>query len=241
MVAVPGLGLSVEAWRGPLTLLRPGGGAVGVALPAFGLPAAPDATLTPGASAACLAARLEVLARGPVVLMGHSASCQVVAELAARAPDRVAGLVLVGPTTDPDAGTWPRLAGRWWRTVCREPLGQVPLLVRDYAYSGMVTFARTMDAARRHRIERALADVACPVLLIRGADDAIAPSTWIDRLAAVCGEVSTATTAGAHMVPLTHARELAERVRPFVDARTAGARDGPRGPSRCGGRGLITG
>lgn len=218
VVAVPGLGLSVEAWRGSLTLLCPGGGAVGVALPAFGEPAAPDAALDPVASAERLSARLDALGLGRVMLMGHSASCQVVAELAAQAPERVSGLVLVGPTTDPRATTWPRLAGRWVLTARREPAGQVPLLVRDYTYSGLVSFARTLDAARHHRIELTLARVRCPVLLVRGADDRIAPASWLDRLAGGPGDIRMVTTTGAHMLPLTHARELTEQVRPFLAA-----------------------
>ena len=42
------------------------------------------------------------------VLIGHSSSCQVVAHAGALAPERVTGLLLVGPTTDPRAATWPR-------------------------------------------------------------------------------------------------------------------------------------
>ncbi|MDP9427638.1 MAG: alpha/beta hydrolase [Actinomycetota bacterium] len=47
-----------------------------------------------------LAARLRArLGEGPVLLVGHSQGCQVVA--AAAGDPRVAGLVLLGPTTDP--------------------------------------------------------------------------------------------------------------------------------------------
>lgn len=174
LVAVPGLGLSVDGWRAPLTLLAPSLGAVAVALPAFGLPASPDVPLDPVSSATRLLERLDALGVGRVVLAGHSASSQLVAEVARRAPERVSGLVLVGPSTDPRAATWPRLAGRWLATAAREPAGQVPLLVRDYTYSGLVSFARAMDAARRHDLEEALTAARCPVLVLRGTHDRIA-------------------------------------------------------------------
>jgi pimeloyl-ACP methyl ester carboxylesterase len=51
------------------------------------------------------------------VLLGHSASCQIVVQAAVRDPHRVTALVLVGPTTDPRARSWLGLAGRWLRTA----------------------------------------------------------------------------------------------------------------------------
>jgi len=216
VVAVPGLGLSVDGWQAPLRLLAPTTGVVALALPGFGEPARPDDALDPGTSALRLLERLDALGLGRVVLVGHSASCQVVAEVARRAPERVSGLVLVGPSTDPRAATWPRLAARWLRTAASEPAGQIPLLVRDYTYSGLVTFARTMDASRRHDLERALAATRCPLLVLRGVHDRIAPQSWADRLTARPGARGETLLVGAHMLPVTHPHELVEPVRRFV-------------------------
>src|SRR4051794_41597721 len=66
---------------------------------------------------------LAALGEGPVVLAGHSQSCQVVAA-AARDP-RVRGVVLFGPTTDPRMRPLPVLAWRWVCTVMGEPWWQV--------------------------------------------------------------------------------------------------------------------
>jgi len=216
VVAVPGLGLSVDGWQAALRLLAPTTGVVALALPGFGEPARPDDALDPGTSALRLLERLDALGLGRVVLVGHSASCQVVAEVARRAPERVSGLVLVGPSTDPRAATWPRLAARWLRTAASEPAGQIPLLVRDYTYSGLVTFARTMDASRRHDLERALAATRCPLLVLRGVHDRIAPQSWADRLTARPGARGETLLVGAHMLPVTHPHELVEPVRRFV-------------------------
>jgi pimeloyl-ACP methyl ester carboxylesterase len=40
-------------------------------------------------------------------MLGNSFGCQIAVELAVRHPDRVAGLVLVGPTMDSSARTAP--------------------------------------------------------------------------------------------------------------------------------------
>ncbi len=217
VVAVPGLGLSVQVPGRALRRLQPVTASTTVALPGYGAPGPDGAALAPAALADRLLGRLDDLDVGRAVLVGHSASCQIVAEAAVRGPDRVAGLVLIGPTTDPRAGGWPRLVGRWLRTAGWERPHQVPLLVRDYGWTGPARMARAMDAARRHRIDRALRLVRCPVLVVRGRHDRIAPADWTAALAAVapCGRVAT-LPAGAHMVPITHPADLATAIGPFL-------------------------
>jgi pimeloyl-ACP methyl ester carboxylesterase len=217
VVAVPGLGLSAEVPARTLRLLRSAGGSVTVELPGYGIPAAGGSRLDPGTLAGELLARLDDVGVDQAVLFGHSASCQIVVEAAARAPDRVVGLVLVGPTSDPRALSWPALAQRWLRTAAWEHPGQAPLLVRDYRRTSLSSMARAMDAARRHRIDHALAGTRCPTLVVRGRHDRIAPADWASALAdiATCGAATT-LPAGGHMIPLTHPRLLADRMGTFL-------------------------
>jgi len=219
LVAVPGLGLSAAVPQHTLDRL-PRPSAV-VELPCFGRPAPRGTALDPGSLARLLLARLDErgLARDgdAAVLLGHSASCQIVVAAAAVAPQRVAGLVLVGPTTDPRARGWPALAARWLRTAAHERPGQVPQLVRDYAHTGPGSMLRGMAAARRHRIDRALGAVRCPVLVVRGRHDRIAPRDWTEALAAVAPRGRAQTLpAGGHMVPITHPAALASAVGAFL-------------------------
>jgi pimeloyl-ACP methyl ester carboxylesterase len=219
IVAVPGLGLSVAVARRALDRLPDVDPAV-VLLPGFGRRAPRRTPLAPAQLARLLLERLP--AAGPTVLVGHSASCQIVAEAAVQAPHRVAALVLVGPTTDPRAATWPALAGRWLRTAAHERPGQIPLLVRAYARTGLLSMARGMDAARHHRLASTVAAVACPVLVVRGQHDAICPADWTAVLAAGTDHGRAETLpAGAHMVPITHPDALAARIVAFLDEMTA--------------------
>lgn len=216
-MSVPGLGLSEAVVRRTLDRLPGVDGAV-VLLPAFGRRAPRGTDAAPAPLADLLLADLP--ADGRVVLVGHSASCQIVAEAALRAPDRVAGLVLVGPTTDPRSATWPALARRWLRTAAHERPGQIPLLVRDYARTGLVSMARGMDAARHHRLDHALTGVTCPVLVVRGRNDAICPVDWAAALAAAAPRGTARTLPeGAHMVPVTHPAALAARIAAFLAER----------------------
>jgi pimeloyl-ACP methyl ester carboxylesterase len=188
-----------------------------VELPAFGRPAPPGTALAPCDLAGQLLARLETLAVGRAVLVGHSASCQLVAAAAAQAPERAAGLVLIGPTTDPRGSSWPALAGRWLRTAGHEWPGQVPQLVHDYTRTGLGAMLRGMRAARPHHIDEALAAVRCPVLVVRGRYDRIAPADWTAALAAAAPRGRAHTLpAGGHMVPITHPAALAAVVEEFL-------------------------
>lgn len=218
VVAVPGLGLSVEVPARTLRLLQPIVGSTVVALPGFGMPRRTGTVTDPVALAARL---LDIVPEAPVVLLGHSASCQIVVEAALRAPARVVGMILVGPTTDPRAAGWSRLAVRWLRTAVWERPEQVPVLARDYRRTGFLGMGRAMDAARRHRIDHALATVSCPVLVVRGRHDRIAPADWTAALAK-CAPQGHAVTlpAGAHMVPITHPTALAARIRTFLRVST---------------------
>ena len=221
VVAVPGLGLSVAVARRTLDRLPGVDGAV-VLLPGFGRRAPRGTPVAPDRLARLLLDRLP--AGGPAVLVGHSASCQIVAEAAVQAPGRVAALVLVGPTTDPRAATWPALVGRWLRTAAHERPGQIPLLVAAYARTGLLSMARGMDVARRHRLDRTLADVDIPVLVVRGPHDAICPADWAAALAAATPRGRAETLpAGAHMVPVTHPGALADRIAAFLLLSDVGA------------------
>ena len=211
LVAVPGLGLGPEGWLPTLAELGLGRPSIRL-LPGYGVPVVGRAR-SPRELGAALAAGLP-RHDGGVVLLGHSASCQVVAHAAALRPDVVAGLVLVGPTTDPRARSWPALVRRWLRTSAHEDLRQVPSLVRQYVRTGLRSILATMDRARRDDVVSTLALVGCPVVLVRGAHDRIAPASWLRALEdAGSGRTVVVLPAGAHMVPITHPRLVAEVVR----------------------------
>src|SRR3954467_14331071 len=108
-VLVPGMGLDA---RSSARLRARIGGTV-VPLPGMGL----AETVPP---LPVLARRLAgELGEGPVLLIGHSQSCQVVGATA-QDDDRVVGLVLLGPTTDPRLRTRRGLAWHWLRTAVHE-------------------------------------------------------------------------------------------------------------------------
>jgi pimeloyl-ACP methyl ester carboxylesterase len=206
-------------------------------LPGYGQPAKASHDLAPRALARTLVQEW-MSSPGDYLLLAHSASCQVVVEAALLAPDRVRGVVLVGPTTDPRAASWLRLVRRWAATALYEPPSQLPTLVRLYRRTRLATMARAMDRARRHRIDLALPAVTCPVLLVRGRHDHIAPPDWLSCLrdhglapadeagdASGPARVTVTLASGGHMVPLTRGRLLAAEVLCFAKNYLGGYED----------------
>lgn len=198
VVLVPGLGLDHRAWQAVRRGL-PSPGVV-LPLPALGLGAPRGTDLTVQAQAGRV---VRLLPSGrPVVLVGHSASCAVVVEVARRTA--VAGLVLIGPVTDPRAATWPRMVAQWLRTARHERPQEVPVLLPQYARTGVWSMLRGMDATRRYRTDHALAGLDVPVEIVRGEHDRIATPEWCTTLVAGDGDRVTTVAGAGHMVPVTH-------------------------------------
>ena len=137
------------------------------------------------------------------ILVGHSASCPVVVDVATRSRG-VVGVVLVGPVTDPRAGTWPRMIGQWLRTATHERVWEIPVLAPQYRSTGVSSMLRGMDQTRRYRTKEALGSLSVPIHIIRGQRDRIAPEGWCTELGRTSGGQVTSVPRGAHMIPLTH-------------------------------------
>jgi pimeloyl-ACP methyl ester carboxylesterase len=199
LVLVPGLGLDARSSAG-LRRLVP---ARVVELPGMGLRGAVPPLEV-------LADRLlGELGEGPVVLVGHSQSCQVVVAAAQR-DARVAALVLLGPTTDPRLRPVRGLVARWLRTALHEPLRAIPLVVAQWLTTGPSAMRRLWRRAAPDRIERRLTGLAVPVTVVRGTRDRLCPHDWATGLVAVAPRgVLVEIPGAAHLVPQTHPEELA--------------------------------
>jgi len=197
-VLVPGLGLDGRSSGRLRDLVA----ARVVLLPGMGL-----AERAPSVDA--LAARLLAeVGEGPVVLTGHSQSCQVVA--AAATDPRVVAVVLLGPTTDARLRTVRGLARQWLRTAVHEPVRSVPRILAQWWRTGPRAMVALWHSAAPDRIEGRLAAVPVPVLVVRGTRDRLCPHDWAARVAASAPRGRLVEIPGAaHMTPLTHPDEVA--------------------------------
>ncbi|GAB3198362.1 hypothetical protein GCM10027261_25640 [Geodermatophilus arenarius] len=207
LVVVPGLGLDGRSW----SRLRRRSPADVVVLPGMGR-SAPVPPLD------VLAARLrDRLGPGPVVLAGHSQGCQVVA--AAAVDPRVAGVVLLGPSTDPRLRRPARLAARWLRTALREPWWQAPLILAQWLTTGPRAMRALWRVAAPDRIDVRLRRVGVPVTVVRGTRDRLCPADWAAAVAAAAPSGRVVEVPGAgHMTVQTHPDAVAAVLREVLRA-----------------------
>jgi len=203
VVLVPGLGLGPKSYARTVEHLTTPYQIV--TLPGYGEPAGPRVDLHPQALGAALAEKI----RERSVLVGHSASCQIVVETAVAHPELVHALVLAGPTGDIRASGWPDLLARWLASALPESPRLIPALAPQYARTTLSSIARAVEAARHHDLAKVITGVKAPVVIVRCRHDQLSPADWTQRLAElVHGEARTFET-GSHMPVLTNGPELA--------------------------------
>jgi pimeloyl-ACP methyl ester carboxylesterase len=203
-----------------------------VDLPGFGLSSEPGSVLDVSAHADHVAAWLSGAGLPRVVVLGNSFGCQVAVDLAVRHPDRIRGLVLVGPTVDPAARTAPRQILRWLRDTTREDPAQLPILLRDVRDAGLRRVAGTLTHALRDPIEQKLPLVRVPALVTRGSREPIVSMAWAQAAARLLplGELAI-VPASPHNANYSAADHLAEQVLWFLHRRVI-SQDGQSGFGR---------
>jgi pimeloyl-ACP methyl ester carboxylesterase len=185
-------------------------------LPGFGRSSHPPQPLGAPALAAILAAWARALALGPALFVGNSFGCQVLAHLAVRAPELVAGVVLTGPTLDPAAHALPRLLWRFLRDIPREPVSLVPVVARSFLVMGPAPLVKTLGYLRKDDIEQTAARMRVPTLVVCGEHDPLAPPTWGARLArAVPGAEHVLVPGAPHALPYSRPKALARVIQAF--------------------------
>lgn len=186
-------------------------------LPGHGRSSKPRDALSLGELADTLAAWMETTGIGRALLVGQSFGCQIASDLAARHPERVLGLVLIGPTVDANARTLPRQIGRLVVAGVWERVSLIPIVVRDYMRMGLRRLRGELGEMFADAIELRLPRIGVPTLVIRGARDAVVPLRWAREVAALLRDVAVVTIdGGAHAVQFSEPEAVADAVRRFA-------------------------
>jgi len=189
---------------------------------------------------------MDRLAVREVDLVGASVGGWIAAELAAKTPERLRRLVIIGPVgvktgpadklDIPDIFAMPQSALN--RLLYHDPdrgnfdgkslsNDQLRAMARNRETLALLTWEPYMhDPKLKHRLHRA----ATPALLLRGASDGIVSAAYLERYAALLPNAQIETIAEAGHVPhLEQADAVAARVLQFLNserspAAAAGAR-----------------
>lgn len=152
------------------------------------------------------------------VVVGHSMGSQVAVELAARAPQLVEAVVLIGPVVDPERPGAVRQGLALARDTVAEPIGVDLLVLADYIRGGIRWYLRQLPEMLHYPIQRRLAAVTRPVLVVRGHDDPVGTRDWCERLLSHAADGRLLELpASRHVVPRTEPEALARGILRFAE------------------------
>lgn len=167
LLLLHGIPTSGRLWQAVLRDLPPGLGAIAPDLPGLGRSERPATPLDLAQQAAQQLALLDVLGHSSAVVVGHDIGGAVAVHLAALAPERVAGLVLVSSPLRPE--TWP-------------PARTIPLLLPGVR-TALLRGVRLQPDGIRRLLGRALGLGPDSVLTASELDGYLAPLLGPERRA----------------------------------------------------------
>lgn len=185
-------------------------------LPGFGGSDAPPRVLDIPALADALAAWMTAVGLPTASLLGLSMGCQVAVDLAARRPERVDRLVLVGPSVDPRARSRTQ---QLLRLGCDAPLERPSLWavqLRDVCRTGPLRVWRSFEAMLADPVAGKLPATGRPTMVVRGSRDPITPQRWARDAAAAAGGALRVVPGGAHALTYSSPLEVARVSAPFL-------------------------
>lgn len=185
VVLVHGLGVSADYWVRNATVIAAAGYRVLAAdLPGFGRTSGPVEGLDVLAQVEAVRDWARAMKLGPGVYVGHSLSCQVVMELAARYPKEVRGLVLAAPTGE--GASFRRLARQavgFLRDIRRESLKLTLIVIQAYLRAGPLRVLRTWKMGASHDPIPLLPRIECSGIVVLGEHDPVVALLFAETIA----------------------------------------------------------
>jgi pimeloyl-ACP methyl ester carboxylesterase len=167
--------------------------------------------------AAALGAWVEAEGLTRPAFVANSMGCQVVTELAARRPELVGPMVLIGPTVDPARRAARRQLVSALQASAREPFSLLALMARDDRPAGVRTLLSTARSVLADRIEDRLPLIEQRTLVVYGDKDSFLGREWAERVARLLPQGRLRVVSGEpHAVHYTQPELVAGLVRELV-------------------------
>jgi 2-hydroxy-6-oxonona-2,4-dienedioate hydrolase len=190
-------------------------------LPGFGKSGDPAHVLTLEELSDVIVAWLDVMHLPQAIFLGNSLGAQILIDLAARYPERVDRLILIGPTVDPQARTVVQQASRLLIDFVYEKPSLFYHLLIDCWRAGIWRTWQTFQYALQDYTEEKLSAIQAPTLVVRGDRDLVAPQRWLERITAQLPNGRFyVIPKGPHCVNYTTPGALAQVVHTFIQEST---------------------
>ena len=154
-------------------------------------------------------------------IVANSLGCQIAVDLAARSPERVATLALIGPTGDPALRSVASYTARLVASAPFERPSLVAIVAAEYFEAGPRRVLAEVKAMIADRVADRLPRVQCPCLVIRGERDRIVRQAWAERVATALRAPPPSVISGwGHAVHYSAPSRVEALVRPLLGAAT---------------------
>jgi pimeloyl-ACP methyl ester carboxylesterase len=162
---------------------------------------------------------------GTATFVGNSLGCPIICEVAASFPERIERAVLVSPAGGPMNQPLLRAIGQMAMDGPREPLGMIPIAVRDYLRFGVLQGVRLFAAMTAFPTLERVRHLDMPTLLVAGRRD---PLIHVERVSVFAGlpHVSAVVVPGAHALNFSAPDLVAALVEAHVDGAPLQSSDG---------------
>ncbi len=148
----------------------------------------------------------------------NSLGCQTMAHFAVHYPRRVQSLTFGGPTVDNQGRDWISQAFRLALDFFREPPGLMWIIFQDYLICGPPRVIATAAYALSDALEDWVKLIKCPVLVVRGQHDPIAPPRWVKQITALLPEGRWAVIPKAgHAINYSAPDQLAQLINGLIE------------------------
>lgn len=225
VVLIHGIGASHRYLRRLHGLLAESADTYSIDLPGFGATPRPEHTLSVAEHATYILGALEQLGVLEFVVVGHSMGTQFAVEAARQQPSRIRHVVLMGPVVNDQRCTVAQQALALGRDcLFFESPSSNALVFTDYLRCGPSWYLKNLRVMMDYRIEERIAGIEAPVLVLRGANDPVAPPEWCRRLAARAQAAQLLEIDGTgHVVQHNRAVEVAGSILAFAGLPAAGS------------------
>jgi pimeloyl-ACP methyl ester carboxylesterase len=219
IVCVHGIGMSHRSFRRLARRLGPSSRVLAIDLPGFGGARSPRRRLGIAGHADAVAARLRGEGLCGCTVIGQSMGTQVAVELAHRHPALVDALVLIGPVVDDRRPGAARQLAALLRDSAHESPRMNAVVLSDYLRS-VPQYLRELRPMLDYPMLARLAQLAIPVLVVRGSEDRIARHDWALRVTDAAARGTLVEPPGPHHVQEHAPAAVATAIARFLAARS---------------------
>lgn len=186
-------------------------------LPGFGRSQSPSKVLTIPEVAEWVIAWMIAMGIPRSHLVANSLGCEISAQIAVNAPERVATLTLIGPTIDPQAHAIGIQTFRLMRDARHEPIKLWLNWIFDFFRAGFRLAIGTTREMFANYIELQLPRVSARTLVLRGATDPTVPQASAFFMTQLLAKGNLLVIAGApHCVHYTNPLDVWRAIRDHV-------------------------